>query len=141
MNDNISNMERIGKNIQEARKNAKMNQTDLAKELNLTSSSVSNWEKGKSLPDIENLIELCKILRISSDEILGIETKNKSIHSSIEKSSHYSSYNNELEKDLLNKFRRLNKDNKYKAITNMINLLESQDNQNNTDKEKKNKGA
>ena len=141
MNDNISNMERIGKNIQEARKNAKMNQTDLAKELNLTSSSVSNWEKGKSLPDIENLIELCKILRISSDEILGIETKNKSIHSSIEKSSHYSSYNNELEKDLLNKFRMLNKDNKYKAITNLINLLESQDNQSSTDKEKKNKGA
>lgn len=141
MNDNISNMEKIGKNIQEARKNAKMNQTDLAKELNLTSSSVSNWEKGKSLPDIENLIELCKILRISSDEILGIETKNKSIHSSIEKSSHYFSYNNELEKDLLNKFRMLNKDNKYKAITNMINLLESQDNQNNIDKEKKNKGA
>lgn len=124
MVNNISKMEKIGINIQNERKRNQMSQKDLAAELNLTSSSVSNWEKGKSLPDIENLIELCKIFNVSSDELLGIkpvEFKNRPTSSNI--SIHPET---ELEEDLIENFRKLNKENKYRSITNVIDLLESQ---------------
>lgn len=124
MVNNISKMEKIGINIQNERKRNQMSQKDLAAELNLTSSSVSNWEKGKSLPDIGNLIELCKIFNVSSDELLGIkpvEYKNRPTSSNI--STHPET---ELEEDLIENFRKLNKENKYRSITNVIDLLESQ---------------
>lgn len=124
MVNNISKMEKIGINIQNERKRNQMSQKDLAAELNLTSSSVSNWEKGKSLPDIGNLIELCKIFNVSSDELLGIKPvgyKNRPTSSNI--STHPET---ELEEDLIENFRKLNKENKYRSITNVIDLLESQ---------------
>lgn len=123
MVNNISKMEKIGINIQNERKRNQMSQKELAAELNLTSSSVSNWEKGKSLPDIGNLIELCKIFNVSSDELLGIkpvEFKNRP------KSSISTHPETELEEDLIENFRKLNKENKYRSITNVIDLLESQ---------------
>lgn len=39
----------IGERIKEARLNTKMTQDDLAKELNVSRSTVANWESGGSL--------------------------------------------------------------------------------------------
>lgn len=43
----------------------------LAKELNLNYSTVSNWTKGKSRPNLFNVVKLCRYLKIHSKQLLG----------------------------------------------------------------------
>ena len=57
---------RIKKNIK---------QQDLAKALNITKQSVSNWENGKRLPNIEVLIQLADFYNCSLDYLVGRELK------------------------------------------------------------------
>ncbi len=65
--------ETIAKNITKYRKKLPISQKDLADKLGVTQSRISNWEHGTNSPDIEMLFEICKIFKISIDEIYGIE--------------------------------------------------------------------
>lgn len=57
-------------NLKQARKNSKLTQKQIAEMLNISDNSVSNWEKGVSRPDIEQVAQLCRILKISADTLL-----------------------------------------------------------------------
>ena len=57
---------RIKKNIK---------QQDLAKALNVTKQSVSNWENNKRLPDVNTLIKLADFYNCSLDYLVGRELK------------------------------------------------------------------
>lgn len=48
-----------------------MMQMALADEMGVSYQAVSNWERGNSMPDISKLPELCKILGISFEELVG----------------------------------------------------------------------
>jgi len=48
-------------------------QKDLAKALSVTFQAVSLWEKDKTLPDIENIKQICKFFGESADYLLGLE--------------------------------------------------------------------
>ena len=61
---------KIGKFIQEKRKEKSLTQQDLADKLLITDRAVSKWECGKSLPDASIMLELCEILDISVNELL-----------------------------------------------------------------------
>ncbi len=63
----------INKRIKELRKLNNLTQTQLAEKLQTTQDTISLWELGKSYPDIESLIMLCKIFDISADYLLGLE--------------------------------------------------------------------
>ena len=63
----------IGETIKLLRKEANMTQTDLAKLLNTSQDTVSLWERDKSLPDINFLIKLTKIFKVTSDYILSLD--------------------------------------------------------------------
>ena len=65
------NMTNIGKNISSARKKLGITQEGLAEKLNVTRQAVSNWENGKSEPDIETVSKLSEIFGISSDELIS----------------------------------------------------------------------
>lgn len=52
----------LGDRIIELRKAAKMNQSDLAKAMDVTRQAVSKWETGQSTPDAANLIRLAELL-------------------------------------------------------------------------------
>ena len=54
----------------------KMEQKQLATELNITANAVSNWEAGRSRPDVSLLPELCRILGISIYELYGLQDPN-----------------------------------------------------------------
>lgn len=60
----------IGKFIAACRKEKKLTQIQLAQKLNLTDRAVSKWETGKSMPDSSVMLELCRILEITADELL-----------------------------------------------------------------------
>lgn len=64
------NLEKIGKKISTKRKELKMTQNGLAESLYVTHQAVSKWENGKSIPTIDLLYALTKILHISIDFLL-----------------------------------------------------------------------
>ena len=51
----------LGKFIQSKRKELGLSQKDLAKELYVTESAVSKWERGVSYPDITMISGLCRV--------------------------------------------------------------------------------
>lgn len=54
-------------------KNGKMSQRALAREIDTTQTSISNWEKDPLLMNAENIVKLCLYFNVTSDEILGIK--------------------------------------------------------------------
>ena len=52
----------LGDRIMELRKASGMNQTDLARAMDVTRQAVSKWENGQSSPDAANLIRLAELL-------------------------------------------------------------------------------
>ena len=65
---------KVAKNIKEARTRMNMTQMNLADEMGVSYQAVSNWERGNSMPDISKLPDLCKILNISFEELVGERT-------------------------------------------------------------------
>ena len=63
----------IGKIIKELRKDSNLSQTGLANIIGTTQDTISLWELGKSLPDINMLIKLAKYFNVSTDYLLGLE--------------------------------------------------------------------
>lgn len=63
-------MVKIGRFIAERRKAQNLTQASLAEMLGITDRAVSKWERGLSLPDSSIMLELCRILRISVNDLL-----------------------------------------------------------------------
>lgn len=62
----------FGEKIKELRSAKKMTQETLAQILNVTVSAVSQWESGKTMPNISMLVPLCHMFSVSADDLLGI---------------------------------------------------------------------
>lgn len=62
--------ETIGNRIQRFRKEKCLTQEELAAQLGVSSQAVSKWENDASCPDISLLPQLCRVLSISTDELL-----------------------------------------------------------------------
>lgn len=62
--------ESIGNRISKYRKEKGLTQEELAAKLGVSSQAVSKWENDASCPDIALLAQLCRILGISTDELL-----------------------------------------------------------------------
>lgn len=62
--------ETIGNRIQRFRKEKGLTQEELAAKLGVSSQAVSKWENDASCPDISLLPQLCRVLGISTDELL-----------------------------------------------------------------------
>lgn len=62
--------EKIGKFIAEQRKKNNLTQAQLAEKLGISDRAISKWENGKSMPDSSIMIELCKILNITTTDLL-----------------------------------------------------------------------
>ena len=50
-----------------------LTQTDLAKQLGITRSSVNAWEMGISVPSTQYVVELASLFKVSTDYILGAD--------------------------------------------------------------------
>lgn len=61
----------IAEKIIHLRVNADMSQEQLAKTLNVARQSVSKWEKGESLPQLDKIVEICNLFRVSADDLLN----------------------------------------------------------------------
>ena len=62
----------FGTRMRTIRKSQKVSQTKLAKALGINRQTVISWETNRTLPKASQIIRLCKILRVSSDYLLGL---------------------------------------------------------------------
>lgn len=62
----------ISRNITKYRENAGFSQRELAQQLGITPSRISNWEQGANCPTIDILFEVCKALHVSINDIYGV---------------------------------------------------------------------
>lgn len=64
----------LGEKISRYRQNQNMTQEELAARMSVTPQAVSRWERNQSLPDITMFADVCRILNISADYLLNIES-------------------------------------------------------------------
>lgn len=65
----------ISEMIKELRERAGYSQSQLAKKLDVTRSSVNAWEMGLSTPTTQYIVALTKLFHVSADYILGTEAE------------------------------------------------------------------
>ena len=72
----------VGKQIQHYRKEKNLSQDDLAEIIFVSRQSISNWERGTTYPDIQNLLLLSKVFDVSLDKLVkgDLETMKQIIH-------------------------------------------------------------
>lgn len=69
------NQEKIGKYIQERRKEKKLTQKQLADKLRISEKTISKWECGNGLPEVSLMQPLCDELDITVTELLNGKDK------------------------------------------------------------------
>ena len=61
----------FGEIIRNARKSLGLTQRQLADQIGVSNTSVSNWEKGLSRPDADLIQKLCAVLHLQPNDIYG----------------------------------------------------------------------
>ena len=64
----------LGENIHRLRTEKNMSQGDLADALDVSRQSVSKWENGSAVPELEKLIKMSDLFGVTLDELTGRET-------------------------------------------------------------------
>ena len=72
----------VGKQIQHYRKEKNLSQDELAAIIFVSRQSISNWERGATYPDLQNLLLLSKVFEVSLDKLVkgDVETMKQIIH-------------------------------------------------------------
>lgn len=65
----------VGMRIKQRRNELRLTQDEVAEALGITRQTISNWENGRSYPDIERVIRLSEIYQLSLDELLKGDVK------------------------------------------------------------------
>ena len=63
----------LQENILALRRKAGLSQEQLAEQLEVTRQTISKWEGGHSVPDLEKLQAMCRIFGVTLDELTGTE--------------------------------------------------------------------
>ncbi|MBQ6367396.1 MAG: helix-turn-helix transcriptional regulator [Erysipelotrichaceae bacterium] len=68
-------MNELGNKIAKKRRDVGMTQIEFAEKLNVTRQTVSRWEAGTVLPDIDKISDIAKLLDVSCDYLLRDDIK------------------------------------------------------------------
>ena len=63
----------LGEQIQALRKAAGLSQEELGEKLGVARQSVSKWESGATVPELDKLIAMSKLFGVSVGSLLGLE--------------------------------------------------------------------
>ena len=77
-------MSYVGKNIKRFREEKSLTQDALAEKLSVTRQAVSNWECGKTEPDIETLHKIACALEVSVEELIYGEKRQYTVINNIQ---------------------------------------------------------
>ncbi len=81
---------KFGDNLRRLRKSKKLSQEDLAEKVRVSRQSVSKWETGDAYPEMNNILELCKIFHchindLVNDSIIDLDSLDEEIKMSVVK--------------------------------------------------------
>ena len=76
--------EKVKINLLQYRKEFNITQEELAKKLNTTHATINRYENGVSEPDLKTLKDLSKIFNVTTDELLGLQTKKETSTEEVE---------------------------------------------------------
>ena len=62
---------KFGDNLRNLRKSKKISQEALAEKVNVSRQSVSKWETGEAYPEMNNILELCKIFHCNINDLVN----------------------------------------------------------------------
>lgn len=65
----------IGSKLKKARLEKKLTQENVANILNVSRSTISSWEVGRSYPDLDNLVSISNLYDVSLDNLLREDSK------------------------------------------------------------------
>ena len=77
----------ISMRIRELRKQAKLSQEMMAEKIGVSRQAITKWETGLGVPDIENLVAIADLFKLSLDELMGRDIE----HETLEKDYLYES--------------------------------------------------
>ena len=63
----------LGRRIYELRRAMGWSQVELARRLNISKQTVSNWENENIMPSVVMLIRMSRLFQVSTDYLLGLE--------------------------------------------------------------------
>ncbi len=93
---------KIGKFLQELRKEKSLTQEQLAEKIGVSRRTVSRWETGSNLPDMDVLIELSDLYEVDLREILNGERKSERMNEELKETVlQVAEYSNEEKARLL----------------------------------------
>ena len=100
---------KFGDNLKAIRKHHKMSQEQLAEKVNVSRQSVSKWENGEAYPEMNNILQLCKIFNCKINDLVHAEM------------SDFSS----LDEEIVMKVVKFNeeKQKQVKSLSNVIGLI------------------
>ena len=100
---------KFGDNLKSIRKNKKMSQEQLAEKVNVSRQSVSKWENGEAYPEMNNILELCKIFNCKINDLVHTDMSDIS----------------SLDKEIIMNVVKFNekKQNQVKSLSNVISLI------------------
>ena len=100
---------KFGDNLKLIRKNKNMSQELLAEKMNVSRQSVSKWENGEAYPEMNNILELCKIFNCKINDLIHTDMSDL----------------NSLDKEIILNVVKFNeqKQKQVKALSNVIALI------------------
>lgn len=69
----------ISMRIRELRKQAKLSQEMMAEKIGVSRQAITKWETGLGVPDIENLIAIADLFKLSLDELMGRDVEHETL--------------------------------------------------------------
>ena len=102
--------------IAEEIKASGLTQKEIAKKLHIAEGNITNWKKGENLPSVDVLIDLCVLLNVSADELLGLADYSENTSSSCDLDA--------VELEIIEKYRLLSEERKSLVLTEVNTLLE-----------------
>ena len=64
-------MSKLPENIRNLRLMRGLSQKQLGEMLNKSSNAISNWEKGNTSPDVDLLETICRVLKVTPNQLYG----------------------------------------------------------------------
>ena len=100
---------KFGDNLKLIRKRKNMLQEDLADKVNVSRQSVSKWENGEAYPEMNNILELCKIFNCKINDLVHVDMSDI----------------DSLDEEIVMKVVKFNeeKQKKVKTLSNIISLI------------------
>lgn len=69
----------VSMRIRELRKQAKLSQEMMAEKIGVSRQAITKWETGLGVPDIENLIAIADLFKLSLDELMGRDIEHETL--------------------------------------------------------------